>query len=123
MFRYDYDRGYRGRRAAGYRDDTRDRMPRPSAWVPGAFLAGAPMYGWGWWGGAWGWPQDPMIDEYSLREYEASRRVRPEESGTYGRHGDEAARRWAQRYGYDVEMTMRPSRRSPGRRSRYDSGF
>jgi hypothetical protein len=76
------------------------------------------MYGWGWWGGAWGWPPDAMTDEYSMRDFREPRPVRPEQSGTYGREGDQAARRWARRYGYDVEMTLRPTR-GGRRRSRY----
>lgn len=40
-------------------------------------------------------------------EYQYPRR-RPEESPTYGEGGDQAVRRWAQRYGYDVAYEIRP---------------
>lgn len=43
----------------------------------------------------------------SGRDYGPPRR-RPEESPTYGRGGDRAVRQWGQRYGYDMEYTIRP---------------
>jgi hypothetical protein len=104
MRRYDrYDR---------YDHEARLARPRPpgplSGWFPGAWMAGAPMYGWGWWGEAWGWPPYGMTARYDLRDYHRGRPVDPRESGTYGREGDRLARRWAERYGYEVERTLRP---------------
>jgi hypothetical protein len=104
--RYDYDRGFRRGGA----------LPPPSVgWLSGAHMGQAPLDGWGWWGGPWDWPPYPAIPGNRYDDFLMDRRlVDPRESGTYGRGGDMAARRWAERYGYDVEMTFRPR----GRRHR-----
>jgi hypothetical protein len=104
-----------------------------AGWLPGAYMVDAPMYGWGWWGGAWGWPT-PGVNTYGYdqAEYGRDRPVDPRESGSFGREGDRMARRWAERYGYDVEMSIRPRRQMRGgpgysgygpRRGRYDRGY
>lgn len=114
MRRYDYDQLYNRPRAP---------MPEPYGWWwgPGAVMPDAPMYGWGWWGGGWGWPTDPAL--YGPAPMRPPRRP-PRDSPAFGRYGDEYARAWARRYGYDLEMTIqpaddRPSSRYPGRQ-RYD---
>lgn len=101
MHRYDrtfsrYDADWR---AAGY-----------APWFPGAYWAGAPMFGWG-----WGWPPyaPPAGGRYEL-DYHPRRR--PEESSLYGRQADEAARRYARSRGYDEGYTIPPRR--PTRRPR-----
>lgn len=100
MRRY-YDRDFR----------RRDPMPPPSmAWMPGAFMGAAPMYGWQWWAGPYAGGRDDMPATL--------RRQPPRQSPTYGRGGDEAVRRWAQRYGYDLEMELRPRPRRGGRYGR-----
>jgi hypothetical protein len=40
--------------------------------------------------------------------YDYTYRRRPEESATYGRGGDQAVQRWAQRYGYDMGYQIQP---------------
>lgn len=106
MARYDYDRGYRG-------------TPRSfSGWYPGAFWAGMPMYGWG----AWDWMPFPEPFAHPVRPPAGyPPRRPPRESPTYGRGGDEAARRWAESRGYDAgyDIPPRPPRRGP----RYGDGW
>lgn len=114
-----YDRAY-GReygRATEDRGRYPSRGPAPfTGWYPGAYWAGAPMFGWM---GLepWAWPPYAPYGPYGANFYGAdyTPRRRPEESPTYGRGGDEAARRWAERYGYDIEYSIRP-RRSGRRR-------
>ncbi|MEX2570104.1 MAG: hypothetical protein WD737_02295 [Gemmatimonadota bacterium] len=111
MRAYDYDLAYRrgGRR----------RQPVPpeslAGWYPGAYMAEAPMYGWGWWGGALGWPP------YSVARYDSDHRRRrprpPRESPMFGRAADRQVREWAERHGYDLEMSIRPED-PPGRTRR-----
>ena len=100
---YDYDRGFRGRR--------REPLPPPQlGWLPGAYMGQMPMNGWGWWGGPLDWPPYPRLRgryDDSMRRWGP---VDPRQSATYGRGGDLAARRWAERYGYDMEVTIRPER-------------
>lgn len=91
-----------------------------AGWYPGAFWGGAPMYGWGAWGGAFDWPPYPAASGYGAYDREYRRARRPDESPAYGSAGDRAARRWAERYGYDVEYTVRPHE---GYRGRYDRNF
>jgi hypothetical protein len=93
-----------------------------AGWYPGGFWAGAPMYGWGGWGGGFGWPMYPVPLGYGGYDYGFRERTPPEESPAYGRGGDEAARRWAKRYGYDVEYTIRPRGPRPSS-GRYDRPF
>ncbi len=118
-----YDRSYggdRGRRSAG-RYDSRDFGGEPgpfTGWYPGAYWAGAPMFGWGGMDG-WGWPPYVPAGVGRYPEQLTPRRS-PRESGTYGRGGDEAARRWAERYGYDIEFSIHPRQRSSGSYGRYD---
>lgn len=85
--------------------------PHP-AWYPGAYWAGAPIFGWGWGLDSPGY--GPMwVPGYP----EARPPVRPEDSPTYGRRGDEAARRYARSHGYDegYEIRARRPRRGRGR--------
>lgn len=90
MARYDRDsRGY-------------DRGPY-TAWYPGAYWAGAPMFGWG----GFGWPPYAPIGYGAFDRGRLPRRP-PRESRTYGRGGDEAARRWARERGYDADFAIRP---------------
>ena len=113
MARYDYGRGFRG----GY---------GAAPWFPGAFWAGAPLYGWDAWGGAgmWGWaPYAPIGYGRYAADFGAPRR-RPEESPTYGRGGDQAVRRYARSHGYDEGYEIQPHFERPMRRSpRYDRGY
>jgi hypothetical protein len=106
--RNDFGEGYgrRGRRGGyGSSDYHRSGAPFPG-WYPGAYWAGAPMFGWGGMEG-WGWP---AYDPVGLGPYpdQPGPRRSPRESTAYGRGGDEAARRWAERYGYDIEFSIRP---------------
>jgi hypothetical protein len=104
MRRYDHE----------HRERTEGR-PREVPW------RNAPMYGWGWWGGAWGWPPEAMVEPVRpRRDFEGRRAVPPRQSPLFGRSGDDAVRRWAERYGYDFELTVRPR---PPRREPYDSSF
>jgi hypothetical protein len=102
-----YDRGYRdapfprGGRGPGY--------PPPydaTGWAPFAFTPFAfdPTLGWAGWGGDMGFVPPRRMEE------ERPRRIPPRESPMYGRGGDRAVRQWAERYGYDVEHTIRPRR-------------
>jgi hypothetical protein len=113
-----YDRPYRRPRSR-YDYDTRELGGRPdpyTGWYPGAYWAGAPMFGWGGMDG-WGWPPYMPV---GVGRYpgEERPRYRPRESPAYGRGGDEAARRWAERYGYDVEFSIHPRDRPRGRYER-----
>lgn len=103
--RGDYRRGRSGGR--GYAERDLGGEPDPfTGWYPGAYWAGAPMFGWGGMAG-WGWP--PYVPVGVGRDpAEYTPRRDPRESATYGRGGDEAARRWAERYGYDIEYSIRP---------------
>ncbi len=123
---HQYDRRYRGStRRRGYdralarrydRDYDRDngRYLTP---FPGAHGYPAARWGWGpigwaaWPGWGVGMEFTPPFDEVPWYAYdgtvEAPRR-RPQESPTYGRGGDRAARAWSRRYGYDIEHTIRP---------------
>lgn len=113
MARYDYGRDVRG---GGFF----------TPWYPGAFWAGAPLYGWTGWTdmGMWGWPPS-MPGGYGRYGYEfGPPRRRPEESPTYGRGGDAAARRYARSRGYDEGYTIEPHfDRAPRRPPRYDRGY
>jgi hypothetical protein len=106
--RNDFGDGY-GRRSRGSRygssDYQRARGTFPG-WYPGAYWAGAPMFGWGGMEG-WGWPSYGPVGPWRYPADFEPRRT-PRESAAYGRGGDEAARRWAERYGYDVEFSIRP---------------
>lgn len=110
MARYDY----------GW--EMRDR-PGFSPWIPGAFWSGAPTMGWAGWEGAgvWGWPPYVPVGYGRYARDFARPRRRPQESPTYGRGGDEAARRFARSHGYDAGYEIRPHFDRPaGRRGRYD---
>jgi hypothetical protein len=61
--------------------------------------AGTDMVGMGLWPGAGG-PRGETGREPPRRD--------PRESRAYGRGGDRELRRWAQRYGYDFDHTIRP---------------
>lgn len=105
-----YDRGYRA-----YDDGPFPRRgPGPdggpydaTGWAPFAFspFGFDPTLGWAGWGAGTGYVPPPPPDP---------RRVPPRRSPAYGRGGDRELRRWAERYGYDVEYTIRP-RRGPRR--------
>jgi hypothetical protein len=115
-------------RRSGYDDGWRNarydggfRPPRASAPVwghpgfglgdPGSmpfFPPFAPAWGMDPATGWMGWTPGPLRDERP--------RVPPHRSPTYGRGGDRALLRWAERYGYDVEYTMHPDRRPRGGR-------
>jgi hypothetical protein len=71
------------------------------------------MFGWGGMDG-WGWPLYVPVGVGRYPDRLTPRRS-PRESEAYGRGGDRAARRWAERYGYDIEFSIRP-----GDRPRYD---
>lgn len=93
----------------------RDWRPPPApGWYPGAAWAGAPMFGWGW---GWEWPAGapPVVGRYAA-DYPPRRR--PEESPTYGRRADEAARRYARSHGYAEGYEIPPRWRNRGRRHR-----
>ncbi len=82
-------------------------------WSPYAAVPGAwdPTLGWA------GLPPPPeyagwMMGAAPPRWEEEPRRMSPRESPEYGAGGDRALRRWAERYGYDFEYTIRPR---PGR--------
>jgi hypothetical protein len=99
-----YDRGY------DYDETPYGRYGTP---LPGNH--GYPSARWGWgpigWTG-WGpglspWPYGAAPADEPGR----TPRRRPEESPTYGRGGDRMVQRWGQRYGYDVEYTIRPHNR------------
>jgi hypothetical protein len=112
--RYDFGAGYGRRRRTG-RYESRDyratQAPFPG-WYPGAYWAGAPMFGWGGMEG-WGWPAYGAVGPSWYPQDFQPRRRSPRESAAYGRGGDEAARRWAQRYGYDIEFSIRPRQSEP----------
>ena len=112
MARYDYGR------------DLRRRQPY-NPWYPGAFWAGAPLYGWGGWpdAGMWAWPPyaPPGPGRYAA-DFQTPRR-RPEESPSYGRGGDSAARRYARSHGYDEGYTIQPRFEGNPRNPRYDRGY
>jgi hypothetical protein len=113
--RYDFGGGYGRRRPAaryGSGDYDRVRASFPG-WYPGAYWAGAPMFGWGGMEG-WGWPAYGPVGPWWYPDDYQPRRRSPRESTAYGRGGDEAARRWAQRYGYDIEFSIRPRPVEPG---------
>ncbi|CAN5638185.1 hypothetical protein BH23GEM3_BH23GEM3_00990 [soil metagenome] len=127
MSRYSrYDRSYgskRPRRARGIPpeggyDADYGRYATP---FPGA--AGYPSARWGWgplgWAG-WGpgmgfWPYAAMpgygAPAYGFDYEDRQPRRRPEESPTYGTGGDQALRRWGNRYGYDFAYSIQPRRR------------
>jgi hypothetical protein len=97
-----YDAGYgRGGYGTGYGPDA-------TGWLPFAFtpFAWDPMLGWAGWGGGMGYV--PWSGGPGPRP--EPRHVDPRQSPAYGRGGDQALRRWAERYGYDFEMTIRPRR-------------
>lgn len=115
---YGYDYGYRrGRRAE---HGSRHRYGRPLGYdrelAPpgGRYFAplpgerGYPAARWGWNPINWMmWP-DPNAAGYDIEEFYERPRRRPEQSPTYGRGGDRAARRWSRRYGYEMEGAIRP---------------
>lgn len=104
MGRYDrYDHRYRPAPRGRYdRELYRDAGGPWTAWYPGGFWAGAPMFGWGGLEG-WGWPPLAPVG-YGPPPPRRS----PRESPAYGRGGDRALRRWAERYGYDIEYSIPP---------------
>jgi hypothetical protein len=111
----DYDRGYAGFGYRGYGYGT----PYYGGWTGW----GAVPYGGGYWGGMYGNGYNYGYDEgYTYRRS-------PERSPTYGRGGDEAARRYARSHGYDTGYTIRPDNtRRLGTRPRrytgdYDRGY
>ena len=111
------DRGRR--RARGYDPDFAFGGYPPGAgpydatgWAPYAFtpFGWDPMLGWAGWGAGMGY-----VPPGGFRE--EPRPVPPRRSPMYGRGGDRALRRWAERYGYDFEYTIRPR---PGGRGRHN---
>lgn len=106
MNRYDWPNRY------GYRWN---RLPpggdRAGAggWFPGDLNPGAPVYGREWGYQGWTWPAYGWGSGYGQEYGPYAHPVRPYASGAYGRGGDRAARRWLHRYGYDVELTIRPA--------------
>ena len=114
---YDREFGGRGRRGNGeaYNGRRYDAGfgPGPSpydatGWMPYTFspFGWDPALGWAGWGAGTAYVPfasgpDPMRD----RPPEPPRR-----SPTYGRGGDQALRRWAERAGYDIDYTIRPRR-------------
>ncbi|HEX2205913.1 MAG TPA: hypothetical protein VHG91_21540 [Longimicrobium sp.] len=114
-----YDRGYRrgGGWDAGYGDvpnggygtgDGQDFPYDATGWAPFTLspLAWDPVLGWAGWGPGTGYV--PM--GYPGRYPRDEPRVPPRQSPLYGRGGDRALERWAQRYGYEFERTIRPRR-------------
>jgi hypothetical protein len=116
-----YDLGHRARRgydapfggpydpSAGWHPGPLDGPPYFPSVGPAPFIPFGwdPMMPWGGWGPGMGYV--PYTDELPTRR--PWRRTPPEHSPTYGRQGDEEARRWAERHGYRVERTIRPRRR------------
>jgi hypothetical protein len=104
-----HEREHRGHPRRGYDQGYgRDYGPYDATgWMPFALapLGWAPGLGWAGWGPGAGFVP-PAPPPYG-RDY-APRRVSPEQSPMYGRGGDRALRRWAERYGYDFEYTLRP---------------
>ena len=97
----------------GYDYDVRQPMA-PYGWYPGAFWGGAPMYGWGAWGGGWGWPPYAPLG-YGTRAPDYPPRRPPRDSPGWGRGGDREVRDWARRHGYDAGYAIHPR---PGGRYR-----
>jgi hypothetical protein len=108
--------------AAGDREPRRGFVPydydlgRYGTPFPGA--AGYPSARWGWGPIGWAaWGPGMEMSPFAGVPYYAGYgepyqpRRRPEESPTYGRGGDRAARRWAARYGYDEAYEIQPRRR------------
>jgi hypothetical protein len=106
-----YDRGYG--RSQRYQRDYDNNFGRYGTPFPGAY--GYPSARWGWGPiGMAGWGMGmPFGVPYNMPWYgfgdahEPPRRP-PQESPSYGRGGDQAVRRWSQRYGYDMEYEIRP---------------
>lgn len=103
--RYGYDYGRYGAEYGRY------GTPFPGA-------AGYPSARWGWspigWMG-WGpgmefWPYAGLPAYGWNGSYRPPHRP-PEESPFYGRRADRALRRWAARYGYDLEYSIEPRQR------------
>lgn len=109
-----YDRTF-SRYDAGWGPD------RYAAWYPGAFWAGAPVFGWGWGAEVPPFTPYPPYGPYGFGgpagyERDFRPRQRPEQSPTYGDRGDEAARRYARRRGYDEGYAIQPRRPERPRR-------
>jgi hypothetical protein len=112
-YRRGYDRSWRrgyDRHLRGYDAPYGAGYPPYDAtgWMPFTMapLGFDPVLGWAGWGAGVGWVPPGPARGY---DHEA-RRVPPRESPTYGRGGDRALRRWAERHGYDVEYTIQPRR-------------
>jgi hypothetical protein len=113
-----YDRGYDRDSRRGYEGWMAGWYP----WYPTAW-AGMPYPGFGWGGALWP-PYVPV--GYGVYDAEYTPRVRPAESPTYGRAGDEAVRSWARRHGYDTGYAIPPRGRGGNawrRYGRYDRGY
>ncbi|HET7322085.1 MAG TPA: hypothetical protein VFI96_06295 [Longimicrobiaceae bacterium] len=102
----DYDRGYYGDRGYGYNRNAGDYVGYYGRQPHGAY--GNAGYG-----------------GYSGMGYGYDYRTAPRNSDTYGRQGDQAARRWARREGYDTGYTIRPHRgwMGGGMGGSYDWGY
>lgn len=117
-----YDRGYRRGPGwdAGYGDvynrgygtnDVEDFAYDATGWAPFSMapFAWDPMLGWAGWGA--GTAYVPLGDPgRHPRDRDYDDRVPPRQSPLYGRGGDRGLERWAQRYGYEFERTIRPRR-------------
>lgn len=117
-----YDRGFVGGRSGGGRYDRdvrEDRRPSgfdprggtpydATGWLPFSLAPFGydPTLGWAGWGA--GTAYVPLGEQRGA--YRPAPPARPRESPLYGRGGDRGLRRWAERYGYDVEFTIRPRR-------------
>ncbi|MDQ3607133.1 MAG: hypothetical protein M3418_13220 [Gemmatimonadota bacterium] len=109
------------RRYDNFRDRRWHMMPQLplGGWYPGTFWGAATYPGWD----EWGWMPAPYVPiGYGAYDYGYTPRRRPEESPTYGRGADRAVRRWAQRYGYDIEYGIQPRTR-PSRPRPYDRSY
>ncbi len=119
-----YGRNYR-------REYGAEHGPGAGAW------AGVPAPGiWGWMGaptglgypfgyGNWAAPYDYL--GMGGAGYDREGRRRPEQSGAYGRGGDQELRRWARERGYDTGYTIQPNFRDrpirPQLQGGYDRGY
>lgn len=109
--RRSYDRDYdRGDYGPGF------VPPLWPGWYSPGFFGAVPSLGFG-----LGYPPAPYPPFRPRYDRDFSPR-RPEESSMYGRGGDRAVRRWAQRYGYDVGYAI-PPRPSAGARGGYDRPY
>jgi hypothetical protein len=113
-----YDDRYRGARDRSTRAGGRHAGEYGRYFTPFPGDAGYPSARWGW--GPMGWAGDvgpemglwpaPGARGPAGGAYDREVRRPPRESSSYGRAGDREIRRWAGRYGYDIDHTIRPRR-------------